>query len=1538
MKRSPLPLALALAAAFIGHAVLADDGGTVLPNRPATAQESRPTVQSPIERALEKQVSIKLKNTPLKEAAGYLADISGVNVLLDFKALANAGVPENRTITFSLADVRFGAALRMMLREQELDYTILDDEAISITTRDEAKQHVTERAYYVKDLVTPADAANEFSAAYKDFDSESLKDLITTCIHPESWGTSGDGVSYVSGCLVVENNLEVQNEVRALLAALQQINAAEKKGPHPAQILIGTTTADEKIHEELKRRRDFKFDKIKLADFAEEIRKLGLPVYLDQKAIADAGGSLDMPLSLAASQVTLKFALHKMLADKELNYFVQDGILQITSAAGAKEHTRVGIYPVGDLVSEGPSDRLDFDTLTDTITSAVGPTSWPDGSGSGPISPLRNPTVIVFPQTDDVHEQISDLFAKLRAAKASAKEPSQSAKATGKPSMVLRVHRMMGGEDKALDQYITSIRSLIEPGSWDHGDAYIAKLPGAIIVRHAPAVQKRIDNLIAEVQGVGAQAGGGFGGGGGTGGGFGGGAFQIPAEKPKLPTEKSRRGENKPTQEAELEDGKAKESPTNAETKIKDAGAESVGSNETPVQRALRKPVKFDYVKTPLKQVAADVAKDYGINVVFDEKALADAGAGPDTQITRQLVGVPLDASLRLTLAEHELAYLDIDDNVLLITSAAKAKELLVTKSYDVHDLAAPAGATGGGDVANGPKTSLNGLVAVITGIVSPASWSQPDHGGSIAVFKNRLIITQTRENQKEIVELLAALRLARDDPRVYRSGGSARPLSDASVKELFLSLPKTSKDGRPLRPRIAGYSDLFRLFETRQDLSFVETPLKDVTEALTTRLGAAFQLDAKAITDAGGSIDMPITFTGKQVRLGTALKLMLEPHDLDYVIDHEVILITSAKAANEFVATRLYSVDDLVSDSASGNQANSASYQNLINVIISTVHPSSWQGPAGTGAVRPFPPAKVLVCSQTEEVHEQIAKLLATLRAQPAAKPADENNRREPTTKHQNANDGAAESRSRQSGVAHGAFQVAAEKANPPTPDAAGAADAKTKASPSADTSSGEQSAVDRALAKPIKFDFVETPLKEVAASLSKQTGLNVLLDEKAITDAGGTVDMPITRVLSGISLKSSLRLMLLEHELNFIDLDNNTLMVTSAAAAKESVVTRTYDVHDLLRPAAKNDSSAPIDDIIEVMTAIVAPTSWSDAGGGGSIAPFDTQLVISQTHEIHEQIVELLATIRQCRDEPRKYRDGGLGADSGPEAKIYEWLQTKQDLDYHETPLKDLVEHLKVHGPEIQLDAKAITDAGGSTDMPITFSAKNMRLESGLRLMLGQHELSYIIDHEVLLITSAAAAKEHVITRPYSVGDLVVEPSRESPTDGDSYEKLVNMITSTIAPTSWAQSGGTGSILAFPVAKTLVCAQTEQIHEEIVDLLAKLRAHKPVKLASAAGSDKPTGEPVTRFYRLSADRESAAEYITVIKKLIEPELWKRDGAYIGKVPDGIVARCSPKTHERIRELLTELDALPPKGAAESGTGIRKKGAAAGQPGSGAF
>ncbi len=66
------------------------------------------------------------------------------------------------------------------------------------------------------------------------------------------------------------------------------------------------------------------------------------------------------------------------------------------------------------------------------------------------------------------------------------------------------------------------------------------------------------------------------------------------------------------------------------------------------------------------------------------------------------------------------------------------------------------------------------------------------------------------------------------------------------------------------------------------------------------------------------------------------------------------------------------------------------------------------------------------------------------------------------------------------------------------------------------------------------------------------------------------------------------------------------------------------------------KGGSQADFDSLIELITSTIAPTTWTESGGSGSIAPFETNLtlVVSQTQEVHEQIADLLQQLRRLQD----------------------------------------------------------------------------------------------------------------------------------------------------------------------------------------------------------------------------------------------------------------------------------------------------------------
>ena len=95
---------------------------------------------------------------------------------------------------------------------------------------------------------------------------------------------------------------------------------------------------------------------------------------------------------------------------------------------------------------------------------------------------------------------------------------------------------------------------------------------------------------------------------------------------------------------------------------------------------------------------------------------------------------------------------------------------------------------------------------------------------------------------------------------------------------------------------------------------------------------------------------------------------------------------------------------------------------------------------------------------------------------------------------------------------------------------------------------------------------------------------------------------------------------------------------------------------------------------------------------------------------------------------------------------------------MEFIETPLDQAVDYLKdLHGIEIQLGKRALEEAGIGADLPISCTLKGISLASALRLMLGQFDLTYVVRHGVMLITTPAAVRKMIELRVYDVRDLL-------------------------------------------------------------------------------------------------------------------------------------------------------------------------------------
>lgn len=249
----------------------------------------------------------------------------------------------------------------------------------------------------------------------------------------------------------------------------------------------------------------------------------------------------------------------------------------------------------------------------------------------------------------------------------------------------------------------------------------------------------------------------------------------------------------------------------------------------------------------------------------------------------------------------------------------------------------------------------------------------------------------------------------------------------------------------------------------------FKNEPLGKVIERIGQLAGVNVVLDPVGLQDEGATSESPVNIKiSHEIALKSALKHILEPLRLSYVIKDEVLKITSQAQRGGPVYTVTYNVADLVTPipnftpgrmglenaydkamqgvgfgvappfgssntvvasrdgarlsgsinpavlaqmpgagtargpqvgapggaAAGANNSNmvpfgpggasggsAADFDSLINLITSTVKPTTWDTVGGNGSIAPFETNLSLVVSQTQEVHEDIRDLLEQLR-----------------------------------------------------------------------------------------------------------------------------------------------------------------------------------------------------------------------------------------------------------------------------------------------------------------------------------------------------------------------------------------------------------------------------------------------------------------------------------------------------------------------------------------------------------------------------
>jgi hypothetical protein len=406
---------------------------------------------------------------------------------------------------------------------------------------------------------------------------------------------------------------------------------------------------------------------------------------------------------------------------------------------------------------------------------------------------------------------------------------------------------------------------------------------------------------------------------------------------------------------------------------------------------------------------------------------------------------------------------------------------------------------------------------------------------------------------------------------------------------------------------------------------------------------------------------------------------------------------------------------------------------------------------------------------------------------------------------------------------------------------------------------------ALETALNERTSLKFSNTTLQEAVEWLKTQHKLKLIFDREKLADSGIDLNSAtVTIDVRDVSLRSALRLMLGELKLTFVPRDE-VLLITPREEAESHTDARIYDVSDLVLGAENGEYE--YDPLANLINSVIAPGSW-EGSGPSSIDGLHGCLVIDQTNEIHEWIVELLAALRQARKQQTNGQIGeaiAVGPGQTVPPKLAKLLALKTRVRYRDAPLSQVIDDLRQRtGIEFFFDTTVLVDSGKDpATTTVTIDLQDVSVKAALQWVCRQIGLVVYFIDDVVKITTQEDAEGGCLVRIYPVADLAGPNSRTEAEKKLGFramepDALANAISGNINTAKWSDRGGPGAIEAFdddyPV---LVVLQTAEVHESIAEFLASLRtgrasqAEKLGKLADEAA--KPQG-PVLNVYHLKA------------------------------------------------------------------------------------
>ncbi|RCS41432.1 hypothetical protein DTL42_23020 [Bremerella cremea] len=448
------------------------------------------------------------------------------------------------------------------------------------------------------------------------------------------------------------------------------------------------------------------------------------------------------------------------------------------------------------------------------------------------------------------------------------------------------------------------------------------------------------------------------------------------------------------------------------------------------------------------------------------------------------------------------------------------------------------------------------------------------------------------------------------------------------------------------------------KVIDTKISVDATKMRLDDFAELVERESKIPIRIDGLSLEEYGLTNNETVNAQYKNASLHSVLLWTLRQHDLTYYVDSDEVVITTADTVEDLQQTRFHPVAKLLGDSE-------PDYDSLIEMTCAVVKPPSWEELGGPSSIAPINGG--LVARQITQNHLLLDRLYEQL-AQSQAMPVDN-------------------------------YEVKPRLVT---------------LLPAESVTLREQ--LD---SQQIEIAFDQVPLGKAIEDLRKATGLNLVLDSRALEDIGLDAECSVTLQARKRSVARTLELMLAP--LVYM-VQDDVVIVTTESEQESSPEIRVYPVRDLVwrgldkhEPqlkqilkqfyppitASRNNSNQPYRDLLpspvldsiptdhdlqELITTTIEPESWEELGGPGSIKflPSADCFVVSQSAPIHEKLADTLEQIRQ-HSPPLDLNEFGAALDRENNEVLtvtFSLDQSRQGTSlFQEADMQEIARQIKIH-----------------------------------------------------------------------------------------------------------------------------------------------------------------------------------------------------------------------------------------------------------------